>query len=209
MPKASPSPPRSAPREPLNRVVGILLAAGAGRRAGGPKALRSDADGSGWLSRGVRVLLGGGCAEVVVVLGAQAATARNLLAGLLAAAAPVTVVEATDWSEGMAASLRAGLAAAGECDGVLVHLVDLPDVTADVVRRVLDSSPDVSAALARACYAGRPGHPVLIGSAHRGPVVASLRGEAGARDYLAAHAAYCVECGDLATGVDRDLGSAD
>ena len=90
----------------------------------------------------------------------------------------------------------------------MVHLVDLPDVTAEVVRRVLDSCPDYGPALARACYAGTPGHPVLIGSAHLVAVASAVGGDAGARAYLERHAAYCVECGDLATGADRDQGAA-
>ena len=56
-----------------DRSVGVLLAAGAGRRAGGPKALRVDADGTSWLLRSIAVLRDGGCAAVIVVLGCQAA----------------------------------------------------------------------------------------------------------------------------------------
>lgn len=178
-------------------TTGLLLAAGAGRRMGTPKALVHDPDGTGWLRRSVEVLATGGCAPVVVVLGAAAEEARSLLAGL-----DVQVVVADDWAEGMGASLRAGLAAApGEA--VLVGLVDLPDVTAAVVGRVLaaGSGPGV---LARASYAGRPGHPVLIGRDHWAPVTAAAVGDAGARDHLAVSAVALVECGDLATGRDVD-----
>ena len=47
---------------------GLLLAAGAGRRMGGPKALRVDADGTSWLVRSAGALLDGGCSGVTVVL---------------------------------------------------------------------------------------------------------------------------------------------
>jgi nicotine blue oxidoreductase len=58
--------------------------------------------------------------------------------------------------------------------------------------------------LARAAYDGEPGHPVLLGRDHWPGVVASAAGDRGARDYLAAREVTLVECGDLATGHDRD-----
>jgi len=184
-------------------VVGLVLAAGAGRRMGGPKALVDD-----WLPRSVAVLREGGCAEVTVVLGASAPEAAALIPG-------VPVVVAQDWAEGMGASLRAGLQELSDrldgpgrldglgADAVLVSLVDLPDVGPDVVRRLLDR-PLERATLARATYDGRPGHPVLIGADHVAGIIASATGDRGARDYLAAHPHDEVECGDLATGVDVD-----
>ena len=53
-------------------VHGLLLAAGAGSRMGTPKALVRGDDGEPWLVRGVRTLVGGGCTQVDVVLGASA-----------------------------------------------------------------------------------------------------------------------------------------
>ena len=181
-------------------VQGLLLAAGAGRRAGGPKALRRDPDGTSWLLRSVAVLREGGCVGVTVVLGARADEAR----GLLDASTPV--VEAADWAEGMGASLRAGLLALDPVhDAGLVHLVDLPDVSAEVVRRLREGAtgPDV---LARAAYDGLPGHPVLLGRDHWAGVVATASGDQGARVYLRSRAVTLVECGDLASGVDVDFG---
>jgi CTP:molybdopterin cytidylyltransferase MocA len=177
---------------------GLLLAAGAGSRMGRPKALVSDADGS-WLERGVRVLDDGGCAGVTVVLGARSAEAVSFLDGL-----GVDLVIAHDWESGMSASLCAGLRGLpDDAASALVLLVDLPDLTAAVVRRVLDSGAGASA-LARATYAGRPGHPVLIGRDHWPGVLATASGDRGARDYLETHEHLAVECGDLATGHDVD-----
>lgn len=181
----------------MTSVVGLLLAAGEGRRFGGPKALARDDDGTSWLLRSVQALRP--CAGVVVVLGAGAEQAAALL--------PMSVarVRADDWSQGMGASLRAGLEALEDSDhdAALVTLVDLPDVGGDVVLRLLDAVRG-SDVLARAAYDGVPGHPVLIGRDHWAGVRASATGDRGARDYLATHDVALVECGDLATGVDVD-----
>jgi len=181
-------------------VIGLLLAAGAGRRMGRPKALVEN-----WLVDSVTVLRDGGCNRVLVVLGAAADQASRLLVGH-----DVDIVVAEDWDEGMGASLRTGLAALGEAGdaavaATLVSLVDLPDVGSDVVRRLLDR-PVTAATLARASYAGTPGHPVLIGREHWAGVIESATGDRGARTYIATHDVVLVECGDLATGHDVDRG---
>ena len=179
-------------------VRGLLLAAGAGRRMGGPKALRTDADGTSWLARSVSTLLDGGCAAVTVVLGAGAEDASLHLEGL-----GVDVVLADDWAEGMGASLRAGLAALSDESVAVVSLVDLPDVGPAVVQRLLKVGVDPGL-LARAAYDGRPGHPVLLGREHWPAIIDQAAGDSGARDYLSEHAVTLVECGDLATGRDQD-----
>lgn len=186
------------------RTVGLLLAAGAGRRMGRPKALLRDSGGVPFLDRGVGLLLAGGCERVTVVLGASADEARRLLGP---SAAPVEVVVAEDWDEGMGASLRAGLGSLADSalEAALVSLVDLPDLSPAVLRRVLAAGePAGPGALVRATYDGRPGHPVLIGREHWAQVSATARGDQGARDYLVSHDATACECGDLATGRDVD-----
>ena len=180
-------------------LTGLLLAAGAGSRLGMPKALVHDDDGS-WLARATETLREGGCDDVTVVLGAAVDEALRLLDGL-----GVDVVIASDWVEGMSASLRAGLRAMpADSEAAVVLLVDLPDVTAEVVRRVVagGAGPD---ALARATFDGRPGHPVLLGRDHWAGVTATAAGDRGARDYLAGSDTRLVECGDLASGEDVDV----
>lgn len=185
------------------RVSGLVLAAGAGRRMGMPKALKADPDGTSWLARSVEVLRDGGCASVTVVLGACGGRAADLVPGVPHLLCP-------DWHDGIGASLAHGLrhlAAQADTDphseAVLVHLVDLPDVTAAVPRRLLTKGV-TPAVLRRAVYAGAPGHPALIGRDHWAPLVAELAGDRGAGAYLRRHDAEEVECSDLATGADVD-----
>ncbi|MET1037347.1 MAG: nucleotidyltransferase family protein [Aeromicrobium sp.] len=188
----------------MAHALGVLLAAGAGRRMGGPKALVVGDDAVPWVVSASRALTAGGCAEVVVVLGAEARQAAQLLS-----AEPVGVVVADDWASGLAASLRAGLTAASstQAAAVVLHLVDLPDVGAVVVRRLVDrAGPD---ALARASYATGPGHPVLLGRAHWSGVVVAATGDHGAKAYLDRHDVDLVDCSDLARGLDRDTPEVD
>jgi nicotine blue oxidoreductase len=108
----------------------------------------------------------------------------------------------------MGASLRTGLAELGrsappQVQAALVHLVDLPDVDASVVRRLVAlASPSV---VARAGFGSQPGHPVLLGRQHWADIVSSAQGDRGARDWLAGRTdLVVVDCSDLASGVDVD-----
>ncbi|NIH87642.1 NTP transferase domain-containing protein [Amycolatopsis granulosa] len=180
----------------MAECAGLLLAAGAGRRFGKPKALVELA-GEPLLRRALRVLTDGGCAPIRVVVGAQAAQVRALLP------APGLAVESPDWARGMGASLRAGLRALPEADAVLVHLVDLPGVDARIVARLRAlAAPEV---VARAAYDGVPGHPVLLGRRWWREVADSASGDRGARDWLRGRPDLrLVECADLGGGEDVD-----
>jgi CTP:molybdopterin cytidylyltransferase MocA len=170
---------------------------------GGPKALvRLDDGGPTLVETAVARVLEGGCDRAVVVVGAAAEQAAAVVAGKGA-----EVVVADDWDEGMGASLRAGLGHLGLADDdlALVTLVDLPDVTAAVMSRVLAGAVgEGRAVLVRAAYDGVPGHPVAIGRDHWEAVRTTARGDRGARDHLGATPHVLVECGDLATGRDLD-----
>lgn len=178
------------------RVAGLLLAAGAGRRFGSPKAL-VPLHGKLFVDSAAELLRAAGCDPVVVVLGAQAAQVRRQ-----ATLQDVTVVDNPHWDTGMGSSLRTGLHAVGTADAVVVLPVDTPGVTVEAVHRLMAlAEPEV---LARATYDGEIGHPVLIGSDHFAGVMASAAGDQGARDYLRSNTVRHVECADVADGADID-----
>lgn len=187
-------------------VVGLVLAAGAGRRMGRPKGLlRIAPSGASLVETAIAHLHEAGVGEVHVVVGASAADVAAL-----ARQAGGRVVEATGWDEGMGASLRAGLEALEPtaARAALVMLVDLPDVGTAVHERVLeaasDADGDVAGVLVRAAYDGAPGHPVLLGRDHWDAIREAAVGDRGARDHLAGPLTRVVECGDLASGRDVD-----
>jgi len=162
------------------RIVGVLLAAGAGRRYGKPKVLVD-----GWLDIAVRALRDGGCADIVLVLGAAEVTAPP----------GVSTVTARDWREGLSASVRTGLAQAGRmgADFAVLHVIDTPDVGAAVVARILDRALASRVGLARACFGHWPG------------VLAAASRDTGAGAYLRSRAdVENVDCSDLASGRDVD-----
>ena len=183
------------------RVAGLLLAAGAGRRMGGPKAL-VELDGEPLVARGLRALRDGGLDPRVVVLGAHADAAR---AAAEAADPAATVVVADGWADGMGASLRAGLAALGAAavDAVLVLLVDTPGIGPEALARVAGAA--TRDGLVRGGYDGRPGHPVVLGAEHLAGAAAAAHDDVGARGYLAGRDdVRSVEVGDVATREDVD-----
>lgn len=178
----------------MSGVAGLVLAAGEGRRFGGPKA-PVIVDGERLIDRSVRVLREGGCDPVYVVLGAWQGDVPD-----------VEEVANPEWAEGMGSSLRAGLAAVAAdkaIDRVVVTLVDLPGLTGTAVAR-LASSPG---RMAQAAYHGERGHPVMLGREHWAGVIEVARGDRGARDYLRARGAEIdlVEVGDVASGEDLDV----
>lgn len=181
-------------------MAGLLLAAGAGTRMGGPKALLS------WRGRplvehGIRTLVEGGCDPIVVVVGADAERVR-----LEARLAPATVIVAEGWQEGMGASLRAGLEALGaDVAAVVIALVDQPLVTATTVARLV-TAHDNGVHAAVATYAGRPRNPVLLGRVHWTAARVTAVGDVGARAWLRAHPdlVTAVACDDAGAPDDLD-----
>ncbi len=173
---------------------GVLLAAGAGRRMGQPKA-ELLLGGRTLLERGLRMLREAGCEPLYTVVGASAAKGCHAL---------TTFVTNPDWESGMASSLRAGLAAASG-DAAVIALVDQPGITAEAIRRLRQAHrPGFAVA---ATFAGELRTPVLFDRSLWPEVSAAVTGDAGARFWLRRHLARVipVACDDVADPTDLDL----
>ena len=183
----------------------VVLAAGAARRFGGGKLTAP------W-SRGV--LLDGALAAafagpvraVTVVTGADAATveaAAWAFAERAGEAARLRIVHAPEHAQGMAASLRAGIASLPlDADGAFVFLGDMPRVPPAVLRPLAERIAEGHAAAAPV-FQGRRGHPAVFARALF-PDLVALRGDEGARSVLQRIGPALVEAPDDGVLFDVD-----
>jgi molybdenum cofactor cytidylyltransferase len=162
------------------RPVLLLLAAGASSRMRGGDKLLQEVAGEPLLARSAREALATGLA-VFVALSPDRPARTRALEELAVVRVPVP-----DAAEGMAASLRAAVAAAPEGAGVAVLLADMPEITAaDIGALVAAFEATGRDRVVRAASEdGRPGQPVIFPARLR-PALLALRGDAGGRDILA------------------------
>ncbi len=153
-------------------IPGVVLAAGSGRRMGGPKALLK-LDGETLLQRAARLLGEAGCSPVYAVVG-----------GWDPGAVDAILVLNSEAAEGMASSIRAGVRALSEdTPGALFLTVDQPAVDASLLRRLLAlaaTAPDRPAACG---YGETLGIPAVV-PRRLFPDLLSLRGDRGAKAIL-------------------------
>ena len=178
-------------------VVGLLLAAGAATRFGSDKLQHALPHGVAIAVQAARHLKNALTKVVAVVKPG----AHELAAALQGEGCEVVVCE--NAAEGMGASLACAARAAGKADGYLVALADMPFVRPSSIAAVRDALAG-GAPLAAPYFRARRGHPVGISGAFYETLVA-LRGDEGAKQLLAAHAARMrkIPIGD--PGVIRDI----
>ncbi len=163
-------------------VTGIILAAGRGSRMGAPKQLLL-LDGRPLLQHVVDAAAAA-LDDAVMVLGHEA---EAVIAGL-AVPAWVRVVVNPDHAQGQSTSLRAGLDHVPEgARAVVVLLGDQPGIRVDAIRAVVAAEATSDAPILRAAYRGRASHPVVL-AREIWPGAEALRGDAGARSLITAHA---------------------
>jgi molybdenum cofactor cytidylyltransferase len=161
-----------------DRLYSIVLAAGASTRFGSPKQL---------VRIGGRPLLHTmvtRAADVtgnalIVVLGSGAAELAPLLRH-----SPGSVVVNRHWREGIASSIRVGVARLpATCTGAMLVLADQAAVTRDDLRRLAGTWRRRPTLIAAALYGGTTGAPAIFPRSSFG-ALAQLRGDSGARALL-------------------------
>jgi CTP:molybdopterin cytidylyltransferase MocA len=161
----------------------ILLAAGGSRRLGAPKQLVT-IDGEPLVRRAALALLETNPRQLYVVVGAMADNVYASVADLGAQR-----VECPDWSLGLSASLRAGIAALPlETGSALVALCDQPALDESHLARIVELSREYPDRAVASAYAGVLGVPALLPRSWFAGI-ANLRGDVGARELLRANAA--------------------
>jgi len=181
----------------MSGVVGILLAAGAGRRFGTDKLLQPLPGGEPMGVAAARNLVAAVGAGVAVVRAADSA----LAAALERTGLRVVVNPRTD--AGIGGSLATGVAATPDADGWLIALADMPWVEPATIAAVAAALAG-GAALVAPAHEGRRGHPVGFATRWRKELLA-LTGDRGARDVLAAHPDELVLLPTDDAGVLRDV----
>ena len=173
----------------MTTVAGLVLAAGAGVRMGGPKA-ELTIDGVRLLDRAVSALADAGCVPVIAVV--RAGTSVD-------GAQPVVNPEP---GRGLRSSLQLGVDAAAAADAIAVLLVDMPGVTSSAVRAVIGQWRADRIAVGR--YADRSGHPIVMSTSMWTDAVGMAGADDGARAYLSAHPDLIDEVDVQGSGVDLD-----
>ena len=159
---------------PVSTVSAVILAGGESRRMGGPK-LALELEGRTLLARAVETALQV-CPQVLVVVGAYAE-----LYTPLAEAVGARVVVNPNWREGLASSLRVGVASLPpQTAAVLVLLGDQPLVPVAHFEKMLSLYRSTDATLLFSQYDGVRGAPTLIDASLFG-AVQTLTGDTGAR----------------------------
>ena len=189
------------------RIVGILLAAGAGARFGGDKLLAPLREAFGDIVARTPVGVAA-CRHMVAALPETIAVVRpgDAELALALAAEGARVIECPRADEGMGASLACGVAASAGADGWVVALADMPWIRPATIRTIADAL-DAGADIAAPFLEAQRGHPVAFSRTHYA-ALAALGGDEGARALLAANRqairALAVDDPGVTRDVDRE-----
>ncbi|HSG55542.1 MAG TPA: nucleotidyltransferase family protein [Paracoccaceae bacterium] len=166
----------------MTQIAILILAAGGSTRMGpGRDKLLEAVAGQPLLARAIGQACATG-AQVFVALPGPDHPRTALRLGSCAQA-----VYVADAAEGMAASIRAGVAALpAQIDAVMILPADMPEVTGDDLQTVMDGFvAGHGKAIAQACSDdGRPGHPVIF-PRRCFAALTRLSGDRGAKSLLA------------------------
>jgi molybdenum cofactor cytidylyltransferase len=185
---------RPQPRESLaidsnHNVAAIILAAGRSTRMGGPNKLLAELGGKPLVRTVTEQALASKAQGVIVVIGHQAEQVEKALHGL-----KVKFVHNPDFAEGLASSVKAGIAAVPQnADGAVICLGDMPLISAHLIDRLIESfAPDHGNLIAVPVSDGRRGNPVLWSRRFFNELM-TLDGDIGARHLIAKHSEAVAE----------------
>ncbi len=185
---------RPQPRENLaadsNRnVAAIILAAGRSTRMGGPNKLLAELNGKPLVRIVTEQALASKAQGVIVVTGHQADEVERALRGL-----KVTFVHNPDFAEGLASSVKTGIAAVPQnADAAVICLGDMPLISAHLIDRLIEAfAPDRGNLIAVPVSDGRRGNPVLWSRRFFHELM-TLDGDIGARHLIVRHAEAVAE----------------
>lgn len=185
----------------------VVLAAGMSSRLGSPKQLLVY-QGESLLKHTVNVALQTSMRPVIVVVGANSDTVKKEIEGM-----ELMVVENEGWEEGMASSLRCGLAAmqkiSPDADGIIFMVCDQPFVSKLLLESLLQAQHETGLPIVASSYEGKLGTPALFHQSLFAELM-KLKGDTGARklirdhEYLVKTVAFPKGIIDIDTKADYD-----
>ncbi|HZT25301.1 MAG TPA: molybdopterin-binding/glycosyltransferase family 2 protein [Pseudolabrys sp.] len=197
-----PQPREEARAKEGRRVAAVVLAAGRSTRMGAINKLIAEIGGKPLVRIAVEQALASRASPVIVVTGHERERVEAALEGL-----PVRLVYNPDYADGLGTSLRAGIAAVSpEADGAVICLGDMPQVSGQLIDKLLAAfDPERGALVVVPSINGRRGNPV-VWSRRFFPDLMEIQGDIGARHLIGNYteAVTEVQVADDATLVDVD-----
>ncbi len=170
-------------------IAAIVLAAGRSTRMGGPNKLVAEIAGKPLVRIAAEEALASRAKPVIVVTGHQRERVEAALAGL-----PLKLVHNPDFADGLATSVRSGIAAVpAGADGAVICLGDMPQVNAGLINRLIDAfDPEQGALGVVPTIEGKRGNPVLW-SRRFFPDLMTIEGDIGARRLIGRYGEAVIE----------------
>jgi molybdenum cofactor cytidylyltransferase len=165
----------------VKKIGIVILAAGQSSRMGTPKQLLTY-NGNSLIDKVIDTAISSNLSPVVLVLGAfKAEIEVNILRD------GISIVENTQWNEGMAGSVRIGLEKLIEIspniEGVIFMVCDQPFVNTEILEALIKIQAETGFDAAACRYNGKIGTPALLLKSHFNALF-QLKGDTGARKIL-------------------------
>ena len=158
-------------------TAGIVLAAGASRRMGSPKALLPTPCGLPLAAHQASRLSAAGCTPTAVVLGSSYSTIRAALPPDL------PTIENPRWTQGRATSLQAAVAALPDVTGWLFLPIDAIGIRLETLQVLLDAATWNPTVPWRPCHHGQKGNLLWLPRS-MGPELAALDPDARIDEWI-------------------------
>lgn len=170
--------------QPVNNIGVVILAAGPSSRLGNPKQLLQYG-GKSLLQNSVDAAINSNASQVIIVLGANAEEIVTKIDN-----SKVNTIVNTEWSEGMASSIRNGLNEllfiSPSTDAVIFMVCDQPHISSAVVNDLIKSQRETGKPIVTCNYGETIGPPALFHKSFFHQLM-QLKGDAGARKIIQKH----------------------